>query len=764
MKLKNHKINSNKNNIFLLRFVTSYSILLIFVLIMGLFLYQYGINDAKNNLHNQNKSMLDNAANDLDNSLTTMNTLVTQISNDNSFRSLVKFNKTTEDGFQSTALAAMRLLTDFIPIETNLPISEYYVYLPKVGYVISNSMLSECKLFYKHYKAFDLALYDEWLDMILSKDNLKEFIEMKKYYKGVYDSFLYKVPMSTSYLTGNINAMVCFEINKTSLKDKFSNLDLLKTGFLLVKDNDGNEVFRITSTDTKESTIDHLLQTVKEQPDSMNFDYKEMELDHESVIVTTTTSSNGNWTYYLVQPSSLVFNDLSAYQNAYSIIIILTCLFCLLMIYILSKRNIKPIIKISDELKDTIEETHTLQRELEEQRPIIYSSYMGRIMKGLISTEQEANDIQKFLGLDNDQYKYSVLYASIYENQIEFYVEENNGLMETEEKPSDYRDIIRSYLHDYFGDNILIYEVQMNSFAVLLPTNASDTLEEANQIISNKFIELHNNLMDNHSIWIFGGLGNRNYHIPYLWKSYQQAIQAVSYIHEGSVFQAFKDIKRDKSSYYYPFEMAQQLSNFINTGNTRQVQEIFKLIRKENFEDVSLPMTLIKWLLSDIRNTLLKVRFSITATNENHDVLESVDASFQENKTIDLMEEISIKLCSLNEQKVEGNKLILSIKTYIKENYADSSLSLKKISEVFDISESYFSYLFKAETKQNFSEYLELIRMDQAMILLKTTDINVSEMYLELGYNNANSFRRAFKKIHGVSPKAIRDALLTKDA
>jgi AraC-like DNA-binding protein len=89
----------------------------------------------------------------------------------------------------------------------------------------------------------------------------------------------------------------------------------------------------------------------------------------------------------------------------------------------------------------------------------------------------------------------------------------------------------------------------------------------------------------------------------------------------------------------------------------------------------------------------------------------------------------------------------------------DSALSLKKISEVFNISESYFSYLFKAETKQNFSEYLELIRMNQAMILLKTTDLNVSDMYLELGYNNANSFRRAFKKVHGVSPKTIRDTM-----
>ena len=70
-----------------------------------------------------------------------------------------------------------------------------------------------------------------------------------------------------------------------------------------------------------------------------------------------------------------------------------------------------------------------------------------------------------------------------------------------------------------------------------------------------------------------------------------------------------------------------------------------------------------------------------------------------------------------------------------------------------------FSYLFKAETKTNFSEYLEKLRMDQALVLLQTSSIPVSNLYLEVGYNNANSFRRAFKKVHGVSPKAIRDSV-----
>lgn len=749
--------NGNKNGIFLLRFVTSYSILLIFVLIMGLLLCQYGIKDAKSNLEKQNKSILYKSVNTLDQSLNLINALVTQISNESSLRSLVKMTDTQSTDFQINAQIVKSLLSDFYPLQAILPLHDYYIYLPKPDYVLSSHTLSDVQLFYKHYKAFDEALYQDWLS-IINKENFHEFIEMKPYYKGNFNSFLYKVPILTSFLTGNTDATICFEISETKLEDIFSTSDLFQTGFLLVTDHNNNEVFRITSTETKTNSLNLLLTAIKEQKLDFSRDSSRMKLGDESVIVTKAQSSIEQWNYYLVQPSELVFMDLNSYYNAYGIIIILTCIFCLILIYVLSKRNIKPILEFKTKLEDSLQEKDSLVLKLEEQRPIIYNSYMARIMKGLILDEQEAEEIKDFLCLNQPDKKYSVLYASVYENQIELYVEDSLNGSEKEDKQSDYREIIRSYFYDYFGDDILIYDVEINSFAILLTTDSHISLEEVNKVFEKKFIKLHNQLMSDHAIWIFGGLGNRNHQLSYLWKSYQQSIQAISYIHEGNVFQSFMDIKRDKTSYYYPVEMAQQLSNFISFGNTKQVNEIFRLLKKVNFEDISLPVTVVKWLFSDIRNTLLKVRFQMNVTEENQKILESVDSAFHETMTLELLEEISIKLCSLNEQKVEGNRLITNIQSYIRENYMDSSLSLKKISEVFNISESYFSYLFKAETKQNFSEYLELIRMDQAMILLKTTDINISNMYLELGYNNANSFRRAFKKVHGVSPKTIRES------
>jgi AraC-like DNA-binding protein len=106
--------------------------------------------------------------------------------------------------------------------------------------------------------------------------------------------------------------------------------------------------------------------------------------------------------------------------------------------------------------------------------------------------------------------------------------------------------------------------------------------------------------------------------------------------------------------------------------------------------------------------------------------------------------------------ETDDSSLVSTIERYIKENYTDPSLGLNKISDEFQISESYFSHMFKEKTGVNFSTYLENIRMHEAARLIKETDTSLNELYIQVGYNNANSFRRAFKKVYGVTPSSMR--------
>ena len=200
--------------------------------------------------------------------------------------------------------------------------------------------------------------------------------------------------------------------------------------------------------------------------------------------------------------------------------------------------------------------------------------------------------------------------------------------------------------------------------------------------------------------------------------------------------------------------MASQLTTFIQAANTIQINEIFKLITRENVTYRSISETNLQWLLSDLRTTLIKIRQNLSERPEG--LTEDFDERLTTETTLEGMQQLALLLSSCYKSGNTGNQLISSIQNYISKNYHDPDLSLKKISEVFSISESYFSYLFKAETGRNFSEYLEELRMQQAIYLLKETDTPLSELYSHLGYSNPNSFRRAFKKVYGSSPKAFR--------
>ena len=81
---------------------------------------------------------------------------------------------------------------------------------------------------------------------------------------------------------------------------------------------------------------------------------------------------------------------------------------------------------------------------------------------------------------------------------------------------------------------------------------------------------------------------------------------------------------------------------------------------------------------------------------------------------------------SLKENSVfiRNRDAILSAVNYINEHF-DYDLNIGDVSHKFALSQSYFSYLFKAITSKTFTEYLSGIRISKAMELLKSTDNRV---------------------------------------
>lgn len=93
---------------------------------------------------------------------------------------------------------------------------------------------------------------------------------------------------------------------------------------------------------------------------------------------------------------------------------------------------------------------------------------------------------------------------------------------------------------------------------------------------------------------------------------------------------------------------------------------------------------------------------------------------------------------------------------YIREHYGDESLSLNTIRDVFSISVSYFSAIFKAGTGTTFVEYLTQVRIDKAKELLALTEKRANEIAAEVGFADPHYFSVTFKRVVGTTPREYR--------
>ena len=65
---------------------------------------------------------------------------------------------------------------------------------------------------------------------------------------------------------------------------------------------------------------------------------------------------------------------------------------------------------------------------------------------------------------------------------------------------------------------------------------------------------------------------------------------------------------------------------------------------------------------------------------------------------------------------------------YLEEHYADD-IELKGIADQVHVNTSYLSSLFKKETSMTFSQYLNMIRLNQSVKLLKTTEMCIRDSF-----------------------------------
>lgn len=145
----------------------------------------------------------------------------------------------------------------------------------------------------------------------------------------------------------------------------------------------------------------------------------------------------------------------------------------------------------------------------------------------------------------------------------------------------------------------------------------------------------------------------------------------------------------------------------------------------------------------------------------NIDKLDEFIEEFKEGN-IFIKKAILYKLCGilyrqspLYNIETSNYHLASQIALYVQNNYT-KEITLKTIALKCGYSYSYLSYFFNHQFKMNFSQYVNIFRLQYAAQLLSTSHKSITEIAYESGFGTIRNFNNAFKSYYKISLKDYR--------
>ena len=206
----------------------------------------------------------------------------------------------------------------------------------------------------------------------------------------------------------------------------------------------------------------------------------------------------------------------------------------------------------------------------------------------------------------------------------------------------------------------------------------------------------------------------------------------------------------------------QNLLAVIKFGNPSQLEALIETTVKQ-LHNSSLPMWQRRAMAANLASAVSQVCRMHGV--EEHFLLEGISdfsAAFSpENDVLTLTNRFKRIFSALREsisshRMSAAHNIIESAKEYISVNYTNPKLSVEMLCEYLHISQSYFSTIFKQQTKQSYVGYLTETRIQKSKELLDRTNEKTYEIAKSVGYDDPNYFSYVFKKIVGCSPSQYR--------
>lgn len=755
-----------------LRLLLSYMIILVIPISVWILTYVRTVSVVRDEVIHANLAILNQGKAVLDRRFDEIRQIVTQLLQDHKVDS---FQYLREPFTGSNAYKVLDLehnLHDY-SISNNF-ISDYFIFFQNSDLVMSSNRTYKSSYFYSSYFQYGQMDYESWRQMMLAPYHQNEYF-----------------PAATVTIQGRQREMVVYAqslgrpdrhhgavmvlIDDEEIRKLLSGLDLSDGGWAYIADEEGR---LISHVGTVPGSFDPQWIAAAGTEGVIAADRTA-----GNVMLTYTTSAYNGWTYVAGQPVGIALHKVQYLKQVTYYVFALAMLAGIAMAYALAYRDSKPIRKVVNALLDNdagspgaaqsafgfiehsvsrlIENNHALKVEVQRQAPLLRAVYLDRWIKGELEHDPDAVLHMRHIGieLEGNAYLAAVLRISGFGSMLS-----EDALTRLDWT----RVVVKQALTAAIAERGYLQDIDSDKIAIVLSCPQSggcDCKERLGRMIES----IHEEMKERSGIGFILATGTIGEHWSDVSVSYQEALQALHYnIRENREgIKRFEDLPAAYKGYYFPAEAETKLMNLAKSGNEEEALKLLDEIYRTNMER-ALPLPLLRLLVHDLWGSLVKLAEEIRWPEEDMlaDVMDFLHAanfdSFEDQaKSFDAIADTYRQICRIvNQRKKSRNtELADGILRYIHERYAAEDLSLTGLSDKFQLSEAYISQFFKEQTGTNFFEYLESLRMENAMKFLKETGAPIQEIAAKVGYHSASTFRRAFKRVHGISPTDYRNSL-----
>ena len=236
--------------------------------------------------------------------------------------------------------------------------------------------------------------------------------------------------------------------------------------------------------------------------------------------------------------------------------------------------------------------------------------------------------------------------------------------------------------------------------------------------------------------------------------------------HQSLLSESIQDFKNENTEPFYPYEAEKELLLKVKNGDIIGAKNVLNDLLAYMLFSSGGNIEIIKSRTLELCTLLSRASME---GGSDFDKLFGLNYNFLgEINKIDNIEDLTYWLVNILDKFTENvfhvtdskNAIIIQRAiTFINENYKND-LTLGAVANLVHLNASYFSSLFKKETKLSFSSYLNKVRIQKSKLLLKNYDESILNIALEVGFEDQSYFTKVFKSLTKMTPKEYQQKLL----